>query len=96
MMVQDTSGDASMTETYEAYKGWCMDNGLRPEGMTSFKKSLASHAEVRRKRPAGSGRAGNPVSCICGYRLLAPVNVPAAIPAAPEDAQETEEGVSHG
>lgn len=95
MMIRDDAGEASMTDTYEAYKGWCMDNGLRPEGMTSFKKSLAAHAEVRRKRPAGTGRSGNPISCICGYRLLAPVNVPAAVSAVPEGAQEAEEGACY-
>lgn len=92
MMIRDDTGEASMTDTYEAYKDWCMDNGLRPEGMTSFKKSLAPHAEIRRKRPAGTGRSANPISCICGYRLLVPVNVPATISAVSEDTQEAEEG----
>lgn len=92
MMIRDDTADTSMTDTYEAYKDWCMDNGLRPEGMTSFKKSLAAHAEVRRKRPVGSGRSGNPISCICGYRLLAPVIIPTAAPVATERTQEVEEG----
>lgn len=92
MMIRDDTGEASMTDTYEAYKDWCMDNGLRPEGMTSFKKSLAPHAEIRRKRPAGAGRSANPISCICGYKLLAPVNVPATVSAVTEDTQEAEEG----
>lgn len=92
MMVQDASGEAYMTDTYDAYKTWCLDNGLRPEGMTSFKKSLAPHAEIRRKRPNGAGRSANPVSCICGYRLLVPVNIPTAVPVAPDGEQEPEGG----
>lgn len=92
MMVQDANGEASMTETYEAYKGWCQDNGFKYEGVTSFKKSLVPHGEIRRKRPAGAGRSSNPISCICGYRLLAPVNIPAAVLVASEGTQETEEG----
>lgn len=92
MMVQDANGEASMTDTYEAYKDWCMDNGLRPEGMTSFKKSMAPHAQIRRKRPAGAGRSANPISCVCGYRLIAPVNVPATASCPAEGTQEPEEG----
>lgn len=95
MMIRDDTGEASMTDTYEAYKGWCLDNGYKFEGMTSFKKSLASHAEVRRKRPAGAGRSGNPISCICGYRLLAPVDAPISVSNAPDGTQEAEEGVCH-
>lgn len=92
MMAQDANGEASMTDTYEAYKGWCVDNGYKYKSVSLFKKSLPPHAEIRRKRPAGAGRSANPISCICGYKLLAPVSVPITVSAAPEETQEAEEG----
>ena len=91
-MIEDANGDASMAETYEAYKEWCLDNGYRAEGMASFKKSLPKNAEICRKRPAGSGRSANPISCIRGYRLITPVNVSPSCDSPTDGTQEPEEG----
>lgn len=92
-MLADPNGEASMTDTYNEYRDWCYDNGYKVESMASFKKSLVGRATIKRKRLTGMGRSANPVSVICGYNLIAPVNVPLSCDNSPEGEQEPEGGI---
>lgn len=92
MMVKDPQGLTPTTEAYGEYRHWCYENGYMVENMSTFKKCLGPHAEIKRKRPGGLGRSENPVWCICGYRLRDPVNVPLTCENPTEDTQEAEEG----
>lgn len=91
LMVEDDAGLTPITDAYGEYQHWCYKNGYKVENVSSFKKGLGPHVEVKRKRPGGLGRLENPVWCICGYRLRVSVNIPVAAPAAPEGEQEPEE-----
>lgn len=69
--VEEKLEAAPMAETrtsvvYEAYRGWCSENGCYAENMRNFNQALRSIATVTRKRPAAGGGA---TTLLCGYRI---------------------------
>ena len=69
--VEEKLEAAPMAETrtsivYEAYRGWCSENGCYAENMRNFNQALRSIATVTRKRPATGGGA---TTLLCGYRI---------------------------
>lgn len=69
MLEPDPQGEILTTEAYGAYSEWCRRNGHYAESMTNFKAEIAAYAEIKRKRPAGSGRESNPQVFVLGYKL---------------------------
>lgn len=51
---------------YEAYRGWCTENGCYAENMRNFNQALRSFATVKRKRPSTGGGA---TTLLCGYKI---------------------------
>ena len=69
--VEEKLEAAPMAETrtsvvYEAYRGWCSENGCYAENMRNFNQALRSIATVTRKRPVTGGGA---TTLLCGYRI---------------------------
>lgn len=59
-----------LTETaFAAYQAWCARNGQYAEAQTSFKQSIQSYVEIKRKRPIDTRLGTNPRMMIVGYRL---------------------------
>lgn len=70
-LIPSPSGESDARLVHGKYQEWCYANGLKPEGFSEFKKSLASAGiETKRKRPNGTGRSANPTWHIVGYTLL--------------------------
>lgn len=65
MMVPDITSEIRTEDAYRAYQEWCARNGQYPEGMPAFKQSMEAHAEIKRKRPNGSGKDANKFWYIC-------------------------------
>lgn len=53
-MVENAAGVVSTRATYERYKNWCMESGLRPLGELDFKKSMERKG-IRVGRPRVNG-----------------------------------------
>lgn len=54
-------------DVYSRYQDWCGENGYFAEGIRTFKQSLLTFADVKRKRPkAGGSTTTMPV----GYKLI--------------------------
>ena len=68
MMEPDVYGEIRTEEAYNAYQQWCMRNGQRSESFPAFKQSMEAHTEIKRKRPAGSGRESTRYWFILGMR----------------------------
>ena len=71
VLVEEKLEAAPMAETrtsvvYEAYRGWCSENGCYAENMRNFNQALRSIATVTRKRPVTGGGA---TTLLCGYRI---------------------------
>lgn len=64
----DPQGEIRTEDAYELYKTWCARNGQFAESMANFKSEMGSYAEIKRKRPAGSGKSANPQAFILGYK----------------------------
>lgn len=68
-MLEESPGSELFTEAaYGAYKTWCDTNGYRYGSQATFKRDMASRAQIKRKRPAGQPSA-NARSMIIGFRL---------------------------
>lgn len=72
-MAPDPREEIRTEDAYKAFQQWCYKNGQQPESFPRFRESISAHVEIKRKRPNGAGRSGNPVSAICGMRLCVPV-----------------------
>lgn len=59
MMEPDVNSEIRTEDAYRAYQDWCARNGQYPEAMPNFKQSMEAHAEIKRKRPNGSGENAN-------------------------------------
>ncbi len=70
MLEPDPQGEILTTETYGAYSEWCRRNGHYAESMTNFKAEIAAYAEVKSKRPAGSGREAAKRWFVLGYKKV--------------------------
>lgn len=55
-------------EVYDAYRGWCNENGCYPENSRNFNQALRGYATVTRKRPKNGGGA---TTMLIGYRIIA-------------------------
>ena len=66
MLELNMIGEIRTEEAYREYQSWCLRNGQAAEGMPTFKQSMTAFAPIKRKRPDGAGRTGNPCSLICG------------------------------
>ena len=66
-MEQDGTAEERTSAVYERYRCWCGENGQYPESMKNFKQSLASVAEVKRKRPRSGGEK---TTVVIGYKLI--------------------------
>ncbi len=67
-MVPDAMSEIRTEDAYQRYKNWCALNGQFPEGMPSFKQSMETHADIRKKRPNGAGREASKLQLICGMK----------------------------
>ena len=70
MLEPDPQGEILTTEAYGAYSEWCRRNGHYAESMTNFKAEIAAYAEVKSKRPAGSGREAAKRWFVLGYKKV--------------------------
>lgn len=68
MMEPDMTGEIRTEEAYQRYQEWCIRNGQHAEGMPTFKRSMEAHADLRKKRPNGSGREASKISLILGLK----------------------------
>lgn len=69
-LIPSPSGESDARLVHGKYQEWCYSNGLKPEGFSEFKKSLASAGiETKRKRPNGADRKSNKTQIITGYEL---------------------------
>ena len=68
-LIATPQAEVKANVVHKVYQDWCWANGLKPEGFTEFKKSLASAGiEVKRKRPKDvDSHIGNKVQMIMGY-----------------------------
>jgi putative DNA primase/helicase len=70
MLTKDPAAEVSAKNVHIAYQDWCFNNGLKPEGFTEFKKSMASaQVEIKRKRPKGGKENCNKAQFLIGYDL---------------------------
>jgi putative DNA primase/helicase len=67
-LIQDPDAETRTAEVYDAYRAWCVRNGLFPENNRNFNHELRKVANVTRKRPK---TGGNPTTLLLGYRLNA-------------------------
>ncbi len=66
----DPAGECDAQTVHRVYQDWCFSSGLKPEGFSEFKKSLASAGiDVKRKHPKGGGSKSNKAQIIEGYIL---------------------------
>lgn len=68
-MIEDVNGEVRTVDAYQRFVKWCEDNGFKAENAANFKQMMENVAEVRMKRPAGSGKYASPTNFIIGYRL---------------------------
>lgn len=74
-MLEESPGSELFTENvYAAYRSWCENNGYRYGSQSTFKKDMASRAQIQRKRPSGQPQA-NPRSLIIGFKFK-PIHQP--------------------
>ena len=69
VMEPDPQAEIRTEEAYQAYQGWCERNGHRAESMANWKQAMEAHAEIRRKRPAGTPHLDNKLWLILGMKL---------------------------
>lgn len=63
--------EVPLMELHNAFGTWCSASGLAPVGVPRFKELLEERQIVtKRKRPAGTGRAGKVQVFVLGLRLL--------------------------
>ena len=63
--------EVPLMELHNAFGTWCSTSGLVPVGVPRFKELLDEKQIVtKKKRPAGSGRAGKTAVFVLGLRLL--------------------------
>lgn len=67
-MEKDPAGEIRTEDAYQRYQTWCYANGQRPEAMPGFNAAIREHTEIKRKRPAGSGRDAAKQTLILGFR----------------------------
>lgn len=68
VLIQDPDAETRTAEVYDAYRAWCVRNGLFPENNRNFNHELRKVANVTRKRPK---TGGNPTTLLLSYRLNA-------------------------
>ena len=57
-------------ELHTAFGNWCSENGIKGVSASAFRSMLEERQLfTRKKRPAGSGRAGKPIAHTLGVRL---------------------------
>ena len=66
-LIRDANGEEKTADVYSRYQAWCGENGYFAEGMRTFKQSLLTFADVRKKRPKAGGTATN---MLIGYTLV--------------------------
>ncbi len=66
MLELNMLGEIRTEEAYHEYQSWCLRNGQAAEGMPTFKQSMEAYAQIKRKRPNGTGRNASPCWFICG------------------------------
>ena len=66
-LIRDANGEEKTADVYLRYQAWCGENGYFAEGMRTFKQSLLTFAEVKRKRPR---TGGSPTTMLVGYKLV--------------------------
>lgn len=69
--VEEKLEAAPMAETrtslvYEAYRGWCSENGCYAENMRNFNQALRTFAQVVRRHPRSGG---GQTTLLLGYRI---------------------------
>ncbi len=66
-LIRDAESEEKTADVYSRYQAWCGENGYFAEGMRTFKQSLLTFADVRKKRPKAGGTATN---MLIGYTLV--------------------------
>jgi len=64
-LIEDPQEEIRTSLVYDAYRAWCVRNGLFPENNRNFNQELRKVAEVTRKRPTAGG---NPTTLLLGYK----------------------------
>lgn len=66
-LIRDTYGEEKTADVYSRYQDWCGENGYFAEGMRTFKQSLLTFADIKKKRPNTGGTA---TTMLVGYKLV--------------------------
>lgn len=66
-LIRDTNCEEKTADVYSHYQDWCGENGYFAEGMRTFKQSLLTFADVKRKRPKAGGST---TTMLVGYKLI--------------------------
>ena len=62
--------EVPLMELHTAFGNWCSENGIKSVSASAFRSMLEERQLfTRKKRPAGSGRAGKPIAHTLGVRL---------------------------
>lgn len=65
-LIADAGSEVRTSLVYDAYRGWCYENGCYTENSRNFNHELRKFARVERKRPQ---RGGEKTTMLIGYRL---------------------------
>ena len=66
-LIRDVNCEEKTADVYSRYQDWCGENGYFAEGMRTFKQSLLTFADVKRKRPKAGGST---TTMLVGYKLI--------------------------
>ncbi len=66
-LIRDANCEEKTADVYSRYQDWCGENGYFAEGMRTFKQSLMTFADVKKKRPNTGGTA---TTMLVGYKLV--------------------------
>lgn len=68
-LIPEASNEERTSEVYNAYRGWCHENGYYIENSRNFNQALRTIGQVERRRPR---HGGGMTTLLLGYRLNYP------------------------
>lgn len=66
VLTEDANSETRTSAVYDAYRGWCYENGCYAENSRNFLAELRKHGDIRRKRPRDGG---DKTTLLIGYKL---------------------------
>ncbi|MPN22502.1 hypothetical protein SDC9_169885 [bioreactor metagenome] len=68
-LIPEADNEERTSEVYNAYRGWCHENGYYTENSRNFNQALRTIGQVERRRPR---HGGGMTTLLLGYRLNYP------------------------